>query len=223
MGAFPATWAQALDAPARDALARAEAHVTGCEACGVTVYPPPPLRYRALDEVAPQDVAVVILGQDPYHGPGQAMGLAFSVPMGMRVPPSLANVYKELAVDLGLPRARDGDLTGWATQGVLLLNTSLSVEQGKPASHAAIGWETVTDRLIAHVSEHAQPTAFLLWGRHAQTKAPLIDAGRHLVLQAGHPSPLSARKFLGCRHFSAANAFLEKHGRPPVNWRLPTN
>ena len=215
---LPGDWSAALDEPARAALRGAEAHVAARESAGAAVYPPVALRYRALECVTPQAVRVVILGQDPYHGAGQAMGLAFSVPRGMRVPPSLANVYKELAADLGLARPGHGDLTAWAAQGVLLLNTSLSVEDGAPGSHARIGWEAVTDRLIAQASACAPAAVFLLWGNHARAKAPLIDTARHAVLQAAHPSPLSARKFLGCRHFSQANAFLEAHGRTPVDW-----
>ena len=215
---LPGDWSEALDGPARAALHGAEAHVAAREAAGATVYPPAALRYRALESVAPAAVRVVILGQDPYHGAGQAMGLAFSVPRGMRVPPSLANIYKELASDLGLPRPGHGDLGAWAAQGVLLLNTSLSVEDGAPASHARIGWEAVTDRLIAHASACAPAAVFLLWGNHARAKAGLIDGARHAVLQSAHPSPLSARRFLGCRHFSRANAFLAAHGRTPVDW-----
>jgi uracil-DNA glycosylase len=184
------------------------------------VYPSAALRYRALELVAPADVRVVILGQDPYHGAGQAMGLAFSVPSGVRVPPSLRNIFKELHADLGVIAPASGDLTAWAGQGVLLLNTSLSVEDGAPASHAGTGWEQVTDALIACASREAADAVFLLWGNHARAKAPLIDAARHLVLQSAHPSPLSARKFLGCRHFSQANAFLVSHGREPVRWGL---
>jgi uracil-DNA glycosylase len=186
----------------------------------VQVFPPPALRYRALELVAPEAIRAVILGQDPYHGAGQAMGLAFSVPKGVRIPPSLRNIYKELAADLGIAPPAHGDLTAWAEQGVLLLNTSLSVEAGQAASHADVGWEKVTDALIAFASARAKHAVFMLWGNHARAKAPLIDASRHLVLQAAHPSPLSARKFLGCRHFSRANAFLGEHGAATVAWEL---
>lgn len=215
---LPQTWSGALDADARTALRQAAARVRAREQAGATVYPPPALRYRALELVAPQQVKVAILGQDPYHGAGQAMGLAFSVPHGMRIPPSLANIYKELQADLGIARPTHGDLSSWAAQGVLLLNTALSVEDGKPASHAGFGWQQVTDRLIAHASACAPAAVFLLWGRHAQAKAPLVDATRHLVLQAAHPSPLSARHFFGCRHFSRANAFLVANGTAPPEW-----
>lgn len=215
---LPDPWRQALDPAARAVLARAEAYVSARENAGVHVYPPAPLRYRALELVPPAGVKIVILGQDPYHGAGQAMGLAFSVPRGVRVPPSLVNIYKELAADSGLSRPAHGDLTAWAEQGVLLLNTSLSVEEGRAASHADIGWEQVTDALVACASSEAPAAVFMLWGNHARTKAPLVDRSRHLVLEAAHPSPLSARKFLGCRHFSQANAFLVQHLVDAVRW-----
>ena len=217
---LPERWSGALDAGARAALMRAEAHVATREHHGARVYPPSALRYRALELVEPERVKVVILGQDPYHGAGQAMGLAFSVPHGVRVPPSLSNVYKELVSDLGVPRPAHGDLTAWAAQGVLLLNTSLSVEEGRAASHADIGWDKVTDGLIACASRETPAAVFLLWGNHARAKAPLVDRSRHLVLEAAHPSPLSARRFLGCRHFSQANDFLQAHGVKPVPWEL---
>jgi uracil-DNA glycosylase len=217
---LPEPWLRALDAGARAALERAEDHVRQRESEGVAVFPESQLRYRALESLAPEQTRVVILGQDPYHRPGQAMGLAFSVPKGVPVPRSLSNIYKELASDLGLPRPDHGDLTAWAHQGVLLLNTSLSVEEGRAGSHAGIGWQTVTDCLIAHVSLATQAAVFVLWGNHSRAKAPLIDRSRHLVLESAHPSPLSARKFLGCRHFSQANAFLVTRGLPPVRWAL---
>ncbi|MEZ5644855.1 MAG: uracil-DNA glycosylase [Burkholderiaceae bacterium] len=184
------------------------------------IYPPQPL--RALELTAPQDVQVVILGQDPYHGPGQAEGLAFSVAPGVALPPSLRNIFKELARDLGRPDVADGSLARWARQGVLLLNTCLTVEDGCAAAHAGHGWEALTDRLILHCSQSGRPKAFLLWGAHAQKKAGLIDAGRHLLLRANHPSPLSARRgpvpFLGCGHFSAVNQWLAGLGRPAIQW-----
>jgi uracil-DNA glycosylase len=217
---LPEPWLRSLDCAARAALAQAEAYVLARESAGVPVYPPPPLRYRALELVPPANVKVVILGQDPYHREGQAMGLAFSVPRGVRVPPSLANVYKELAKDLGCPPPAHGDLTAWAQQGVLLLNTSLSVEPGRAASHANIGWEKITGALVACASKEAPAAVFMLWGNHARAKAPLIDRSRHLVLESAHPSPFSARNFLGCRHFSQANAWLSQHGRRTVDWDL---
>lgn len=190
-------------------------------AAGAVIYPPQPFRALQLTPLA--DVEVVILGQDPYHGPGQAQGLAFSVPDGVKPPPSLRNIFKELARDPRVhPEAHPGgSLERWASQGVLLLNTSLTVEEGQAASHARQGWETLTDQLISAVSAKPEPVVFMLWGAHAQGKRVLIQP-RHLVLAANHPSPLSALRlpqpFIGCGHFSAANDFLESHGRRPVRW-----
>ena len=177
---------------------------------GAVIFPPRPL--RALELTPPDKVRVVILGQDPYHGRGQAEGLAFSVAPGVRLPPSLRNIFKELQRDLGAPPppfpVPGGSLVRWANQGVLLLNTCLTVEEGRPASHAGQGWEVLTDAVIRHLSEGAQPVVFMLWGAHAQSKRALIDASRHRVLLANHPSPLSALRpplpFLGCGHFSSA-------------------
>jgi uracil-DNA glycosylase len=189
---------------------------------GARVYPPDPLRALAL---TPLDaVRVVILGQDPYHGPGQAHGLAFSVPDGVRPPPSLRNIFLELRADLGCATPDSGNLERWARQGVLLLNTVLTVEDGLPGSHAGKGWEQLSDALIAALAQDAAPKVFLLWGAQAQAKRALIDAAcqGHDVHAANHPSPLSARRppvpFLGCRHFSRANAFLAQHGRGSVDW-----
>ncbi|MDO9436807.1 uracil-DNA glycosylase [Hydrogenophaga sp.] len=187
---------------------------------GAVVYPPHPL--RALDLTAPEAVRVVILGQDPYHGPAQAEGLAFSVAPGVKVPPSLRNMLQELQRDLAVAAPVDGSLVRWARQGVLLLNTGLTVEDGHPASHAGRGWETLTDAIIRHCSELGGPKVFLLWGAHAQKKLPLIDSERHLVLSANHPSPLSARRgpvpFVGCGHFGKVNAWLIERQLPPVTW-----
>jgi len=187
---------------------------------GAEIYPAQPL--RALELTPLSEVSVVILGQDPYHGPGQAEGLAFSVPDGVKLPPSLRNIFQELVRDLGGELPVSGSLQGWASQGVLLLNTSLTVEQGAPASHARQGWETLTDALIAACSAHESPKVFLLWGAHAQSKAGLIDGRRHLVLQANHPSPLSARRppvpFIGCGHFGQALRWLEKNSRKNLYW-----
>lgn len=184
------------------------------------IYPPQPLRVLRL--VAPDDVRVVILGQDPYHGPGQAEGLAFSVAPGVKPPPSLRNIFKELQRDLGLPMPANGSLVHWAQQGVLLLNTCLTVEDGAPASHAGRGWEVLTDALIRELAVRGGAKAFLLWGAHAQKKRPLIDGAGHAVFTANHPSPLSALRppepFLGCGHFSAVNRWLQDQGRPPVSW-----
>lgn len=186
---------------------------------GATVYPPEPLRALALTPLA--SVRVVILGQDPYHGPGQAEGLAFSVAPGVAFPPSLRNIFLERQRDLGLPPPMDGSLAGWAGQGVLLLNTCLTVEDGAPASHARAGWEVLTDALIKAVGDHGSPKAFLLWGAHAQQKAALID-GRHRIWRSNHPSPLSARRgpvpFLGCGHFGQVNAWLASLGAAPIRW-----
>ncbi len=189
---------------------------------GKAVFPKGSDWFRALDLTPLDSVRVVILGQDPYHGPGQAHGLAFSVQPGVRVPPSLMNIYKELQSDLGIAPARHGFLEHWARQGVLLLNSSLTVEQGLAASHQGRGWERFTDAVIALVANRAQPCAFLLWGNHAQKKAGFVDASRHLVLKAPHPSPLSAHNgFFGCRHFSQTNAWLESQGLAPIDWALP--
>lgn len=187
---------------------------------GAVVYPA--RVFRALEHGGPQTVRVLILGQDPYHGPGQAQGLAFSVPDGQRLPPSLRNIYREVSDDTGRPSPASGDLGRWAMQGVLLLNTVLTVEQGRAGSHAGRGWEVLTDALIRTVSQRSPGCVFLLWGASAQTKRALIDADRHAVLACNHPSPLSARRppepFLGCRHFSRANAWLAAHGRGEIDW-----
>lgn len=178
--------------------------------------------FRALEDGGPQAVRVLILGQDPYHRPGQAQGLAFSVPAGQRLPPSLRNIYQEVSNDTGRPSPASGDLGRWAAQGVLLLNTVLTVEEGRPGSHAGHGWEVLTDALIRVVSERSPGCVFLLWGGSAQAKRALIDAHRHAVLACNHPSPLSARRppepFLGCRHFSRANAWLAARGRGEIAW-----
>ncbi|MGA0572303.1 uracil-DNA glycosylase [Variovorax sp. VNK109] len=181
---------------------------------GAVIYPPQPL--RALELTPLSRVRVVILGQDPYHGPGQAEGLAFSVAPGVKLPPSLRNIFKELQRDPGVPIPANGSLVRWAREGVLLLNTSLTVEDGQAASHARRGWETLTDALITAVGKQPQPIAFLLWGAHAQAKRALIDAGRHLILTANHPSPLSALRppepFMGCGHFGKTQAWLAEQG-----------
>lgn len=186
------------------------------------IYPHSADWFRAFELTPLDQVKVVILGQDPYHGPGQAHGLCFSVRPGVKTPPSLINIYKELQEDLGVTPVNHGHLESWARQGVLLLNTSLTVEQGIAASHRGRGWETFTDRAIQAVSAHASPSVFLLWGSHARQKKALIDSHRHLILESPHPSPLSAhRGFFGNHHFSQANAFLQANGRTPVDWQLP--
>jgi uracil-DNA glycosylase len=196
------------------------------KAAGARIFPPGSHWFRALDLTPPDKVRVVILGQDPYHGPGQAHGLCFSVRPGVPVPPSLVNIYKELQRDLGIAPPHHGFLESWAEQGVLLLNAVLTVEMGAAGSHQGKGWERFTDAVIARVNALDHPVVFLLWGSHAQKKAAGVDSvergGRHLVLKAPHPSPLSAhRGFLGCGHFSQANAFLQDHGLAPIDWRLP--
>lgn len=189
---------------------------------GKRIFPAGSNWFRALDLTPLDDVKVVILGQDPYHGPGQAHGLCFSVPSGVRPPPSLINIYKELQSDLGISPPAHGFLERWARQGVLLLNSVLTVEMGLAASHRDRGWERFTDAVIRLVNAKAEPVVFMLWGSYAQKKAAFVDGARHLVLKAPHPSPLSAHSgFLGCRHFSRANAFLESRGMAPIDWALP--
>lgn len=188
---------------------------------GNTIYPKGAHIFNALDNTLPEQVKVVILGQDPYHGPGQAHGLSFSVPAGVPIPPSLKNIYKELSQDVAFTPPRDGNLTAWAKQGVLLLNAVLTVEKGKAGSHQGKGWERFTDAVIQYLSDQGQHIAFLLWGAYAQKKGSIIDRSKHLVLHAPHPSPLSAhRGFFGCRHFSQANTYLERHDRCPIDWQL---
>ena len=222
--AIPESWKAVLD----PVLATPDARRLGGwlkaeEAAGKQVYPPRGSRLRALELTPLDTVKVVILGQDPYHGPGQAHGLCFSVPEGVKMPPSLVNIYKELQSDQGVASPGHGNLEHWARQGVLLLNNSLTVEAHKAGSHAGKGWDAITDACVAAVAEGAEPTAFVLWGSHAQGKAARIPAiaqsGRHLVLKSPHPSPLSAhRGFFGSRPFSQINAFLSGNGRSPIDW-----
>ena len=189
---------------------------------GRRIFPKGSEWFRALDLTPLEQVRVVILGQDPYHGAGQAHGLCFSVQPGVPPPPSLVNIFKELASDLGIRPARHGLLDHWARQGVLLLNSVLTVEMGRAASHRDRGWERFTDAVVAEVNAKPDPVVFLLWGSYAQKKAAFVDQTRHLVLKAPHPSPLSAHSgFFGCRHFSKANAFLESRGLAPIDWALP--
>ncbi len=189
---------------------------------GRRFFPPADQVFNAMALTPFDAVRVVILGQDPYHGQGQAMGLCFSVPPGVRQPPSLQNIFKELASDLGLPAPTTGDLTPWAERGVLLLNAVLTVSPRRAGSHAGKGWERFTDRAVAELSSRREGIVFLLWGRYAQQKGDVVDRARHHVLTAAHPSPYSAASgFFGCRHFSQANAFLEADGRNPVAWQLP--
>jgi uracil-DNA glycosylase len=189
---------------------------------GRTIYPPGQLIFNAFEQTPFDKVKVVILGQDPYHGPGQAMGLSFSVPQGIDPPPSLQNIFKEIRSDLGLQMPADrGDLTPWAKQGVLLLNASLTVRASEPMSHSGIGWMQFTDAVISTLSAKKKNLVFLLWGRFAQEKQALVDETKHFVLKAAHPSPLAAHKgFFGCRHFSKANELLVKNGIDPIDWTL---
>ncbi|MFM2020611.1 MAG: uracil-DNA glycosylase [Pseudomonadota bacterium] len=205
-----------------DYMARLEAFLLGEKAAGKQIFPNSEEWFRALELTPLEKVRVVILGQDPYHGPGQAHGLCFSVQPGVRPPPSLVNIYKELQTDLGISRPHHGFLEHWATQGVLLLNSVLTVEMTKAASHRGKGWEKFTDAVIRLVNAKTDPVVFMLWGNYAQKKANFVDSSRHLILKAAHPSPLSAHNgFLGCRHFSQCNAFLESKGLPPIDWALP--
>ncbi len=189
---------------------------------GKQIFPPGPLIFNALNSTPLPKVKVVILGQDPYHNPGQAHGLCFSVLPGVDPPPSLLNIYKELQRDLGLVQPRHGHLQYWAEQGVLLLNAVLTVERSKPASHHGKGWEQFTDRIVSVLNEQGESLVFLLWGSHAQKKGQHISRARHLVLESPHPSPLSAhRGFIGNGHFSRTNAWLLQHGKAPIDWQLP--
>lgn len=192
------------------------------KAKGKRIFPPSAQMFAAFNATDFESVRVVILGQDPYHGPGQAHGLSFSVPDGVPPPPSLQNIFKELERDLGLPRPSTGNLTPWARQGVLLLNAVLSVEMARPGSHQGKGWEAFTDEAIRRLANEREGLVFMLWGAYAQAKGRIIDNRRHCVLRAPHPSPLSAhRGFIGCGHFSAANRYLQGRGQKPIDWRLP--
>lgn len=193
------------------------------KAAGQTIYPPGDEIFAALNTTPLSQVKVVILGQDPYHGPGQAHGLCFSVRRGQRPPPSLLNIFSELREDVGIAQPRHGELTHWAGQGVLLLNSVLSVRAGEAASHQGRGWETFTDRVIAALDREREGLVFLLWGGYAQRKGRLIDSRRHLVLKAAHPSPLAANRggWFGCRHFSQTNDWLTARGEPAIDWSLP--
>lgn len=222
--AIDPSWQAALaGALATPAMAALDAFLAAQAASGEIIFPPADERFRALVLTPLDRVRVVILGQDPYHGPGQAHGLAFSVRPGVKPPPSLVNIYKELQADCGIAPARHGFLDHWARQGVLLLNTVMSVASGRAASHRNRGWEAFTDAVIRAVAAQPGPIVFLLWGAHAQAKAAFVpDDGTHLVLTAPHPSPLSAYKgWFGSRPFSRTNAFLVAHGAAPIDWALP--
>jgi uracil-DNA glycosylase len=196
-------------------------HLKTERATGKIIYPPGSLIFNAFDKTPFDTLKVVLLGQDPYHGPGQAMGLSFSVPAGITPPPSLINIYKELNKDIGMAIPSSGDLTKWAQQGVLLLNAALTVRANEPASHSKIGWMDFTDAVIKKISDQKKGIVFLLWGRFAQDKQSLIDETKHFVLKAAHPSPFSADKgFFGCRHFSKTNELLMQQGLEAIDWSL---
>ena len=216
-----ASWKKALDGTFEQPYFQEIVRFLKTEkAAGKTIYPPGPQIFHAFEATPFDELKVVILGQDPYHGPGQAHGLCFSVPEGIKPPPSLVNIFKELNTDLGMPIPRSGNLEKWATQGVLLLNAALTVRAGEPNSHAAI-WAPFTDSVIKKISDQKKGIIFLLWGKFAQDKQVLIDAARHHILKAPHPSPFSAdRGFFGCKHFSQTNELLVKEGVSPIDWSL---
>ena len=191
------------------------------KAAGKIIYPPSPLIFNAFNHTPFDKVRVVIIGQDPYHGPDQAHGLSFSVPQGVALPPSLRNIYKEIEADLGIKMSGKGDLTAWADQGVLLLNATLTVEMANAGSHQKRGWEAFTDAAIAALNQHREGLVFVLWGSYAQKKGEIIDAKKHLVLSSTHPSPLSAhRGFFGNHQFSQINTYLTKRGETPIHWQI---
>ena len=190
------------------------------KAAGKTIYPPGSLIFNAFNTTPFPEVKVVIIGQDPYHNPGEAMGLCFSVPKGVRVPPSLKNIYKDLESDVGASIPNHGDLTSWAQQGVFLLNAMLTVERNRPGSHQKIGWQDFTDAVIRKLSDGREHLVFMLWGGFARKKKELIDGSKHLILEAAHPSPLAGGAFFGSQHFSKANAYLQEHGMGKVEWQV---
>lgn len=215
------SWKRALDEEfGKPYFAELVRYLHAEKAAGTTVYPPGKDIFRAFELTPLDKVKVVILGQDPYHGYGQAMGLSFSVPDGVPAPPSLKNIFKEISDDLGVQMSGRPNLEKWATQGVLLLNAILTVRAGSPASHSKIGWETFTDAVIRCISDNCDGVVFMLWGSFARSKRELIDGTRHLVLEAAHPSPLARGAFFGCRHFSKANEWLSAHGKEPIDWQL---
>ncbi|EDO6740590.1 uracil-DNA glycosylase [Campylobacter coli] len=184
------------------------------------IYPPANLTFNAFNLTPLDRLKIVLLGQDPYHQPNQAMGLSFSVPYGVKIPPSLLNIYKELKADLSIEPSKSGDLSSWAKQGILLLNSILSVEAGKPASHSSWGWQEFSDAVISKLSLEKSGLIFMLWGNYAKSKKALIDTNKHFILEAAHPSPLARTGFLGCKHFSKANEILRNLGKNPINWQL---
>lgn len=218
------SWKQALNQEfKKDYFLQAVQHIKIEKSQGKTIYPPGKYIFNAFTTTPLEKVKVVILGQDPYHGPGQAHGLCFSVQRTVPPPPSLLNIFKELREDIGMEIPQHGDLTHWAKQGVFLLNASLTVRAGEPMSHSQIGWAPFTDEVIKTISQKKEHVVFLLWGKFAKEKKALIDLNKHLVLSAAHPSPLSAHHgFLGCKHFSATNQYLIKNGIDPIDWHLPS-
>jgi len=217
-----ASWKKALQAEfSKSYFENIVAFLKTEKAQGKTIYPPGSLIFNAFDKTPFEKLKVLLLGQDPYHGKGQAMGLSFSVPQGIRQPPSLINIFKELHDDVGMPIPSTGDLTPWAKQGVMLLNAALTVRAGEPNSHSKIGWHQFTDAVIKKVSNEKEGIVFLLWGSFAHQKQELIDQTKHHVLKAAHPSPYSADKgFFGCRHFSKTNEYLVEQKQDPINWAL---
>ncbi len=202
-------------------FAEISAHLKAEKASGRTIYPPGKLIFNAFEKTPFNKVKVVLLGQDPYHNPGQAHGLSFSVPDGVVMPPSLVNIFKEIKNDLGIPLPSSGNLEYWAEQGVLLLNAILTVRKNEPSSHSKIGWMRFTDAVIQKLSDEKEGLVFMLWGKFAQDKQVLIDEGKHHILKAAHPSPFSADKgFFGCKHFSKTNHFLQKEKKDPIDWKL---
>jgi len=187
---------------------------------GKIIYPPGPLIFQCYNTSPPENIKVVIIGQDPYHNPGEAMGLSFSVPKGQKVPPSLKNIYKELKSDIGIEIPDHGDLTAWAHQGVFMLNAVLTVEKNKPGSHKNIGWQSFTDQTIKYLSDTCNGLVFMLWGNFAKNKKTLIDLSKHLILESAHPSPLAGNAFQGCKHFSKANEYLKNNGKDVIRWQL---
>lgn len=215
------SWRKALQSEFDEPyFAELSAYLHEEKARGARIYPPGGQIFRAFDLCPLDQVKVVILGQDPYHGAGQAMGLSFSVPDGVPAPPSLKNIFKEIESDLGIRMSGRPNLEDWAKQGVLLLNAVLTVRAGEPTSHGAIGWQRFTDAVIRKISDEREGVVFLFWGNYARAKRDLVDSGRHYVLEAAHPSPLARGAFFGCRHFSKANELLTQQGKTPINWQL---
>jgi uracil-DNA glycosylase len=220
------SWKSALEKEfTKNYFIQLAAHLKTEKMLGKTIFPPGSLIFNAFNTTPFDKVSVVIIGQDPYHGEGQAHGLSFSVPTGVKPPPSLMNIFKEIESDLGIKMSREyGNLTKWAQQGVLLLNAALTVRSGEPFSHAKLGWADFTDAVIQKISEEKENIIFLLWGKFAQEKLILIDQNRHYILKAAHPSPFSADKgFFGCKHFSKTNELLMKNGKAPIDWKLLTD